>query len=340
MTTNYRSAAAALTTFAIAATTIASTAAYGQQPIEIKISISVANDPNHEFCKLFAAEIDARAGGKMVGRVFPAAQLGSDARALEGVQLGTIEVLSTVPAFAAGLNPNLGVADSPGLFTDLNHAARALTYPKFREPYSKLVEDKGVAILALWPHSLTNYASTTPIRKIDDFKGKKIRVLATKTELALMQAYGATGVPITFSEVLPALQQRTVDAVRSSLLVMAPFKYYDVAKYATVLNDGFIPIAAFVSRAFLNKITQDQRQQLQAAATVTEGKMPEISAQFAARADAAWKAAGGELIKFSDAEQREIIRRAQAAADIHNENPATKDIYALVKEAAAATTRQ
>ena len=108
MTARYRSgASAAMTAFVIAAASIAVPTAHGQQPIEVKISLSVANDPNHEFCKLFAAEIEARAGGKMVGRVFPAAQLGTDARALEGVQLGTIEVLSTVPAFAALVAPDL-----------------------------------------------------------------------------------------------------------------------------------------------------------------------------------------------------------------------------------------
>jgi TRAP-type C4-dicarboxylate transport system substrate-binding protein len=318
---------------------VAASPARAQAPIEVKISLSVANDPNHEWCKAFAAEIDARGGGKMVGRVFPAAQLGSDARAIEGVQLGTIEVLSTVPAFLTGLNPNLGVVDSPGLFTDLAHATRGLAYPKFRERYVKLIEDKGIEIFSVFPHSFNNYGSPTPIRKIDDFKGKKIRVLATKTELALMANYGATGTPITFSEVLPALQQRTVDAVRSSLTVMAPFKYFDVAKYATMVNDGFIPISSFVSKAFLAKISAGQRNILKAAAKAAEDKMAGISAQFAARAETTWKSNGGELIKFSDAEQKELIRRAQAAADTHAQNPATKDMYALVKEAAAATRK-
>jgi C4-dicarboxylate-binding protein DctP len=311
--------------------------ASAQAPIEVKISLSVINDPNHEWCKAFASEIDARGGGKMVGKVYPSAQLGNDARAVEGVQLGTIEVLSTVPAFLAGLNPNLGVVDSPGLFADLAHATRGLAYAKFREKYFGLVEDKGIAIFSIFPHSFNNYASSTPIRKLDDFKGKKIRVLATKTELALMANYGATGTPITFSEVLPALQQKTVDAVRSSVTVMAPFKYYDVAKYATMVNDGFIPISSFVSKAFLGKITEEQRTILHAAAKAAEDKMKDVSAQFAARAETTWTGAGGELIKFSDADQKELIRRAQATADTHAENPATKDMYGLIKEAAAAT---
>ena len=311
----FRVAAAAAMVLAAGLVAIAPPMARAQEPVVVKISLSVVNDPNHAWCKAFAAEIDARGGGKLQGRVFPSAQLGSDARALEGVQLGTIEVLSTVPVFLAGLNPSLAVVDSPGLFTDLAHATRGLAYPKFRERYFSLVQDKGIEIFSIFPHSFHNYASSTPIRTLADFSGKKIRVLATKTELALMQSYGATGTPITFSEVLPALQQRVVDAVRSSITVMAPFKYYDVAKYATVINDGFIPISSFVSKAFLSKLTAGERDVLRAAAKAAEEKMAGISAELAARAEAAWTAGGGELIRLSDADQREAIRRAQAVAD-------------------------
>ena len=332
-----RALTAALVTMTASGVMIAAAPAGAQQPIEVKIALSVVNDPNHEWCKVFAAEIEARTGGKMVGKVFPAAQLGTDTRVTEGVQLGTIEVQSTVPAFLAGLNPNLGVVDSPGLFTDLAHATRGLAYPKFRERYFKLLDDKGIEIFSIFPHSFDNYASSTPIRKLDDFKGKKVRVLATKTELALMSNYGATGTPITFAELLPALQQKTVDAVRSSLTVMAPTKYFDVAKYATMVNDGFIPISSFVSKSFLGRLTEEQRKILHDAAKAAEDKMKDVSAEFAARAEATWTAAGGELIRFSDDDHKELIRRAQAAADTNAENPVTKDMYALVKEAAAAT---
>lgn len=311
-----------------------------QEPIDVKISISVINDPNHESIKLLKQEIDTRSKGRLNARLFPAAQLGTDARVLEAVQLGTVEILSTPPAFAGALSPAFQATDAPGLFSDLQHASRALSHPKFRTAFAKLGEEKGVTVISVWPHSLSNYVSPTPIRKIDDFKGKKIRVLASRTESAHMANLGATGMPITFAEVLPALQQRIVDGVRSSLVVMNALRYYDVAKYATMVDDGFIPIAGFVSNQFLNKLPAELRTAVIESGLAVDAQMAPISEGFSARAEAAWTAAGGEIIRFSPDDHKELIRRAREVAEQSlGTNPQTREIFALLKEAAEATRR-
>jgi TRAP-type C4-dicarboxylate transport system substrate-binding protein len=64
-------------------------------------------------------------------------------------------------------------------------------------------------------------------------------------------------VPIDSTEVMPALQARKVDRVRSSLVAMAPLEPFDVAKYATGVNDAVIPIASLISIAFVNKLPYD-----------------------------------------------------------------------------------
>ena len=57
------------------------------------------------------------------------------------------------------------------------------------------------------------------MRGPDDLKGKKIRVLATPIETAMMATLGATGVPMTLGEVLPALQQGALDGSESAITV-------------------------------------------------------------------------------------------------------------------------
>ena len=89
----------------------------------------------------------------------------------------------------------------------------------------------------------TSFASKKPIRTLADFKGKKIRVLATKMESTLVGKFGAAGVPIPYTEVLPALQRGTIDAVRSSIIVMGGSKFFTVIKSITVVESGMIPSA-------------------------------------------------------------------------------------------------
>ena len=53
----------------------------------------------------------------------------------------------------------------------------------------------GIRVLSLYVYGPTSFASLRPIRAMDDFRGKKIRVLASKMETALVGKLGATGVP-------------------------------------------------------------------------------------------------------------------------------------------------
>ena len=84
----------------------------------------------------------------------------------------------------------------------------------------------------------TSFASLRPIRTLDDFKGRKIRVLASKMETALVGKLGATGVPMSYIEVLPGLSRKTIDGVRSSIIVMGGSKFFTVTKYITVVESG------------------------------------------------------------------------------------------------------
>ena len=312
--------------------------AAAQDPIELKLTICTRNDPNERLLNVIKDDLEKRPTNRFKTTIYPGCTLGSTQRLLEGVQLGTIEVYATPPAFAVSLNQALQATDAPGLIKDLEHAGRTYANRKFREKFDTLVLDKGVGIFALWPHSTTNYVSSTPLRKLDDFKGKKFRVLATKTELTLMAALGATGVPIDFSELLPALQSKTVDGVRSSLVAMAPQKYYDVAKYATVVNDAAIPIAFFTSMVWLNKLPADQRALFLDVVRAAEPKGTAIAVEFAQNAEKMWQAGGGEIIRLSEQDNAEFLRRVNAVgAEVLSTNPATKDLYALFKEAADAT---
>ena len=106
------------------------------------------------------------------------------------------------------------VTDAPGLFDDIGHAHRAVNHPPFREKFGNLGAKKGFVAGYLWACGDTSIATLEPFKKLDDLKGKKIRVLATPLERAFISKLGATGVPMPYTEVLPAMQQRVIDGVR------------------------------------------------------------------------------------------------------------------------------
>ena len=73
--------------------------------------------------------------------------------------------------------------------------------------------------------------SHKPIRKVDDFKGQKIRVPgAAPLQVRPFEKLGAQPVSMPLGEVLSAMQNRTIDGLIASATVFTAFKYYDVAK--------------------------------------------------------------------------------------------------------------
>jgi C4-dicarboxylate-binding protein DctP len=251
------------------------------------------------------------------------------------VILGTVELFAAPPYFFKGVDPRFQVTDAPGLFDDLAHAQRTLTDPMFRRPYLALGEDKGVRGVSLWTYGPTSYATMVPVRSLDGFKGLKIRVLATSIERGPMAKFGAAGVPINFSEINGALQDRVIDGVRANLALMATSKFYVAARYATVVEDAMVPCAGMVSTAFLQKLPTNLRTKVEDVGLELEPAMLAVTSMYQSAAEDRWRAGGGEVVRLSPADRTEFLRRARAASDeVLNADPQTKPLYDLLKERA------
>jgi TRAP-type C4-dicarboxylate transport system substrate-binding protein len=57
-------------------------------PIVMKLSTATINDTQHEWLKRFAAAVEQDSGGRIKGEIYPASQLGSIPRQIEGTQFG------------------------------------------------------------------------------------------------------------------------------------------------------------------------------------------------------------------------------------------------------------
>lgn len=300
--------------FAAVLTAAAPGPAVGQE-FTMKMGGIAVNDPSHHYLKRFAELIEEKSGERIEGKVFPGAQIGGFPQMIQGVQLGTLELFTGPPGFLKGVDSRFQVADAPGLFEDMAHAHRAYTDPAFRNRFLDIAVDKGIQGVSLWVYGPTSYIATTPLRGLQDFRGKKFRVLATKVETTLMDRLGATGVPMDFPEVLPALQRGVIDGVRSSIVVTGAMKFFDAAKYITLVNDAMIPLGGYASVAFLNRLPEDLRETVIAVGKQVEEEMLGVALEFDARAEDLWRKNGAEIIHLSEKDQAEFMRIARGVSE-------------------------
>jgi TRAP-type C4-dicarboxylate transport system substrate-binding protein len=194
------------------------------QKITVKVGHPLApSTALQKWAEILKDRVEKRAPGKFDFKIFPASQLGAIPRMIEGAQLGTIEMIEIPPAFFTGLDERFGIVTAPGIFSSLTHGHRALHDPEFKKAFWTFGEAKGLKMVGMTCDTASDYATVTPIRKIADFKGRKIRVFGSPIESEIMRRVGATGVPMPLSEVIPAIQRKVIDGNKAGIVVFTPF---------------------------------------------------------------------------------------------------------------------
>lgn len=321
-----------------AAVLLAATAATAQTKHDMKCGFVTVNDSQHRSAEIFKDKIATKTGGAVDVRIFPLAQLGTIPRQVEGIQLGTQECFISPPGFFVGLNQAFQAPDAPALFESQMHQHRSLNHPTVRDKFLALASHAGIVGNYTWSAGATAVASRRPIKTLDDFKGRKIRVLATKMEIATLKTVGAAGIPMPYSEVLPALQRKGIDGVRSGIIVMGPSKFYTVAKYIYNEKSAFIPSGMWLNRKWLDSLPKAHRAAIFEVGKEMGDITVKIAIEITAKWEKLWGEKGGTVTAPTAADRAELFRRVRPLGDeFLGKNPKIAPMYKLIKAAAAAT---
>jgi TRAP-type C4-dicarboxylate transport system substrate-binding protein len=335
--TSRRCAAWTTTLVAVIAALLGAAAPADAQTYTLKIGNATINDVQHEWQKRWGARVEKRAGGRIKVEIYPASQIGSIPRMIEGLQLGTLEAWIGPPEFVVGHDVRFQALGAPGIFHDMDHAYRVLADPKFRETVLALGEGKGMKGVSLIVYGPTTYTTRKPVRKLDDFKGLKIRVFASPMQTLAIARLGATAAPMPLDEVLPALQRGAIDGNRTGITISTTFKYYDIVKNVTETHDAMVTSIAMVSKPWYDKLPPDLQKVLVEEGEAVQKELFDWTVEFNNKGRQTWTEKGGELIKLSAADQAEMLKRLSTVGDeVVAAQPRLKEIYDLMVQTAKA----
>ena len=309
--------------------------AAGDKPLVMKISLATVNDPLHEFAKNYAAALEKDSNGRIKVEIYPSSQLGSTQRQAEGVQFGEIQCLVVAPEFLAGIDERFEVMAAPGLVKSMADGQRLASDPGVSKLMLGLGADKGLHGAALFMVAPSSVIARTPIRRLADFKGKKIRVFASQFQTVAMQRLGAIPKPMTLGDVLPALQDNAVDGAVSSIAVFATMHYWDAAKYVTETGQPAIFGVAEISKKWYDSLPPDLQQVVDKDAASQAVAIGPWAVDFNARARKSWTDSGGELIGLPAEDQSMMLDElASVGDDVSMAKPELNAAYQIVREAA------
>src|SRR5215469_4385499 len=231
-----------------------------QQTYVMKISTPTVHDIPDTWAQNFAAAVEKHSGGRIKAKVYPASQLGSIPRQIEGTQFGSIQMEIVPPEFMVGLDPRFQVMAAPGLVKSQAHGKRVAAEPAVQKLMLGLGADKGLHGLTLFMAEPSAIISRMPLRHLADFKGKKIRIFASQFQSVAFGRLGITPVAMSLGDVLPAIQQGTIDGASTGISPIAHFHMVDAAKYVTDTGQPAIFIIGEVNKKWYDSLPKDLQQ--------------------------------------------------------------------------------
>jgi TRAP-type C4-dicarboxylate transport system substrate-binding protein len=304
----------------------------------MKITLPTLNETQHQLAKNFAAAVEKDSGGRIKGEVYPNSQLGSISRQIEGLQFGAIQAGVIPPEFFVGVDERFEVMCAPGLADDLEHAQRIAADPAVAKLILGLGTGKGLHGVGLTVLTPSSIISRTPIRHLSDFQGKKLRIFASDFQSVALKRLGATPVAMTLGDVLPAIQQGTIDGAIAALNVYVPMHYVDAAKYVTQTNQPMIFSVIEISQKWYDSLPPDLQQIVDKDGNAESLGINQRAIDFRSKMGKGWTDQGGELISLPRDEQAEMMHTlASVGEDVSKSKPAVREAYEIVADAAKRT---
>ncbi len=253
--------------------------AHAQTPIVIQFSHVVTADTAKGRAALKFKELaEQRTHGRVRIEVYPNSQLYKDREEMDALRLGAVQMLAPSLSKLAGVGgTDFEVFDLPFLFPD--HAAyRRVVDGAIGAELLHRLEAKGVRGLAYWDNGFKVFTANSALQTVQDFKGLRIRVQASRTLVKQMQLLGAEPSISPLINVFEALRAGKLDGQENTPINVFSQRLHEVQSHLTVSNHGYLAYAVIVNKAFWDKLPADIRSTLEAAlhdATAFENSMAE-----------------------------------------------------------------
>jgi len=248
----------AIFAFASTIATLAATTAYAERNIVVGHALSEASHYGIG-AQAFIDTLTDLSGGEFTGSQAPAGQLGGERDMIEGLQIGSMDVVITSTGPLGNFVPEVFALDLPFLFRDYDHARNVLDGDIGQELLAKIGENQLVGLA--WSENgfrhVTN--SKRPVRTPADLDGLKLRTMENKVHMEAFSQMGAAPTPMAFPELFTALQQGVVDGQENPVTVITASKFWEVQGHVSLTGHVYSPAVVLGSHILLDGLTDEQR---------------------------------------------------------------------------------
>jgi tripartite ATP-independent transporter DctP family solute receptor len=243
-------------------------------------------------------KFEAATNGKYKMQMFPSSVLGDEKSMIEQTQIGAIQVLRTSLGPVGAVVPEVNVFNMPFVFRDEAHMRAVIDGPIGQEILDKISTSPARMVALAWMDGGSRSIYTKkPVRKIEDLKGQKVRMMGNPLFVDTMNALGGNGIAMGYGEVFSALQTGVIDGAENNPPSLFTANHYATgAKYYAQTNHLIIPELLVMSRAAWDKLTPAEQAQMKKFGREAQMEQRALWDKSVADYTAKLKAAGVEFI--------------------------------------------
>jgi len=240
--------------------------ASAQSPIVIKFAHVVAEKtPKGQGALKFKELAEKKFPGKVQVQVFPSSQLFGDAKEMEALLLGDVQLIAPSLSKFDRYTKKVQVFDLPFLFDDIEAVDRFQSGPQGKALLDSMV-NRGLRGLGYWHNGMKQLSTNKDkLTRPEDVKGLKFRIQASDVLEAQFRALGANPQKMAFAEVYQALQTGVVDGQENTWSNIYSQKFHEVQKTIAETNHGVIDYMVVTNAKWFDGLPADIRKGLSEA---------------------------------------------------------------------------
>ena len=226
------------------------------------------SNPRHDTCLFFAKRAEELSKGEVKIEVFPAGSMGSHQSCQQQVSTGILDFYITTAGLVSTFDATRiqELIELPYLFDNYSQAYAFMDTPYVTKIYDPL-KAKGIHYLATWDNGFRHLTNNTrPVLTPADMKGLKIRVVQSEMSVNILQSLGASAVPMSYSELYQAMQQKVVDGQENPFMNIYASKFYEVQKFMSLTKHQYSTLPLIISEMTWQKLNSNQQNAIQKAA--------------------------------------------------------------------------
>ncbi|KHJ52924.1 C4-dicarboxylate ABC transporter substrate-binding protein [Vreelandella venusta] len=263
----------------MSAVATASIALHAQAATDISLGHTLSSTSHYSVgAKAFKETLERLSDGAFTVTEHASGSLGGEREMIEGLQIGTVDVVITSSGPLGNFVPETYVLDLPFLFENYDQA-RCVLDSEIGDELLEKMSDHDLVGMA-WSENgfrhLTN--SQREVASPEDASGLRVRTMENAVHQEAFRQLGARPTPMAFPELFTALQQGTVDGQENPITVIVATNFWEVQDYLSLTGHVYSPAIVLGSPILLDGLSDEERDWfMQAAAASVDATREEVS---------------------------------------------------------------